>query len=339
MRRGGKAIPLELLTDDRLSNLSPATVGIYLRVMILLHRSKERGRLLLAETGGMNGLAVACGSSLEEFSVAVSSLVERGVLAVEGSDAVLCPRMRALSLLSETRRAAGMKGGNPLLCRAKGLAAAAVDAVYGPEVPDDERARVVPIDSLVKQNPPVLVNQKASVLVKQTAPALVNQTPKSAQNRGLVKQKRPVLVNQNSNAPLLVSVSNTRGGVGGGIEETSDAGKLAQLCIKAWCDNYAEAKRRRPDSPTGRTVGVLLRWLKSNRVTIEEWTRRVRLALGLAGRAPWPFNQPGEATLENVKRHWEKLGDAQHNVLPFGSRGTFRQADASEEDLARLEQL
>jgi hypothetical protein len=56
----------------------------------------------------------------------------------------------------------------------------------------------------------------------------------------------------------------------------------------------------------------LAKWLRTNSVDIDAWRTRVRVAAGLDGRnPPWPFNQPGELTLENIMRHWPKLGDAQ----------------------------
>ncbi len=84
----------------------------------------------------------------------------------------------------------------------------------------------------------------------------------------------------------------------------------ARDAIAIFIDAYREARGTNPDRPTGRAAGVLRRWLVSNSTDPATWTARVRLAVGLGGKPPWPFGRPGELTIDNITRHWLKLGDA-----------------------------
>jgi hypothetical protein len=81
-------------------------------------------------------------------------------------------------------------------------------------------------------------------------------------------------------------------------------------------DSYREARGQAADRLDGRTIGRLAPWLVKNGVDVQTWRARIRLAAGLDGRVPpWPFYEnrepkAGELTIDNVMKHWAKLGDA-----------------------------
>lgn len=88
--------------------------------------------------------------------------------------------------------------------------------------------------------------------------------------------------------------------------------RLAHDAVKLWCDTYTESRGDKPDPPDGRAVGMLGRLVHGTAGgSLDVLRDRLRVAAGLDGRTPpWPFDRPGELTIANVAKHWDKLGDA-----------------------------
>jgi hypothetical protein len=99
-------------------------------------------------------------------------------------------------------------------------------------------------------------------------------------------------------------------------EPSTSTDHTCQQAIALWCETYKESRGQAADRIDGRTAGRLAKWLRTNSVSIDTWKVRVHLAAGLDGRRPpWPFGEPGELTIDNITRHWAKLGDAQKGKL------------------------
>ena len=121
-RRDQPYIPLyvqDFLTDEKLVECSAEAHGVYIRLMCLMHKSSEYGKILLKQKDKQNEsniLNFACKLDRQmPFSVDVierslTELLEEGVLTMEG-DALFQKRMVRDGKLSDTRAAAGSKGG------------------------------------------------------------------------------------------------------------------------------------------------------------------------------------------------------------------------------------
>jgi len=109
----------DFLTDEKLVECSAEAHGVYIRLMCLMHKSSEYGKILLKQKDKQNEsniLNFACKLDRQmPFSVDVierslTELLEEGVLTMEG-DTLFQKRMVRDGKLSDTRAAAGSKGG------------------------------------------------------------------------------------------------------------------------------------------------------------------------------------------------------------------------------------
>ena len=124
-------IPLyvqDFMTDEKLSECSAESTGVYIRVMCIMHKSQEYGTVLLKQKDKQNP------SKIKNFAVklhrlmpysvdvierSLAELVDEEVLTIEG-DVLMQRRMVKDGILSQIRANAGSKGGKA----AKGKSAA-----------------------------------------------------------------------------------------------------------------------------------------------------------------------------------------------------------------------
>ncbi len=118
-------IPLyvqDYLTDEKLNECCPASQGIYIKIMCLMHKSKEYGMILLKQKYKQSSsiyLNFACQISnhltftKSDIEKALRELIEEDVLQLE-EDKILQKRMIKDNDISLKRSNAGKKGGgNP----------------------------------------------------------------------------------------------------------------------------------------------------------------------------------------------------------------------------------
>lgn len=120
--RGQPYLPLyvnDFMIDEKLNECSAESTGVYIRIMCLMHKSSDYGKILLKQKYKQTNKQIsdfACQISrqmpydTETILRALEELVENGVLSIEG-DTLFQKRMVRDSELSEKRSAAGSKGG------------------------------------------------------------------------------------------------------------------------------------------------------------------------------------------------------------------------------------
>lgn len=125
-RRDMPYLPLyvqDFLTDEKLIECSAEATGVYIRLLCIMHKSHDYGKILLKQNSKQNG------SKVSEFAYklarqmpwdeetilrGLTELVDEGVVTIEG-DTLFQKRMVKDGLLSEKRANAGQKGGKKSL--------------------------------------------------------------------------------------------------------------------------------------------------------------------------------------------------------------------------------
>lgn len=109
----------DFLTDEKLMECSASSLGIYIKIMCILHKQEEYGVLLLKQKDKQSDkqilnfaskIAKSMPYDQMSVSVALTELIEERVLIVEG-DRLLQKRMMKDGLISDERSKAGKKGG------------------------------------------------------------------------------------------------------------------------------------------------------------------------------------------------------------------------------------
>lgn len=109
----------DFLTDEKLVECSPEATGIYIRLMCIMHKSEEYGKILLKQKDRQTSeqvqnfackLAKQMPWAKDKIHAGISELIEEGVLFIEG-DALCQKRMIKDCEISEKRAMAGSKGG------------------------------------------------------------------------------------------------------------------------------------------------------------------------------------------------------------------------------------
>lgn len=109
----------DFLTDEKLSECSAESTGVYIRLMCLMHKSEEYGTILLKQKDKQTGkqisdfaikLARQMPFDTDTIERALSELLEEKVISIEG-DVLYQKRMVRDGKLSDTRASAGSKGG------------------------------------------------------------------------------------------------------------------------------------------------------------------------------------------------------------------------------------
>lgn len=109
----------DFLTDEKLIECSASTTGIYIRLMCIMHKSDDYGKILLKQKDKQNGeqilnfalkLARQMPYQTDEIQEALKELIEEGVLHIE-NNVLYQKRMVHDNLISEKRAISGQKGG------------------------------------------------------------------------------------------------------------------------------------------------------------------------------------------------------------------------------------
>ena len=124
-------IPLyiqDYLTDEKLSLCSWSTQGIYIKILCILHKQKEYGKLLFKQNDKQNLSTITnfaqilirlLPCQLNEMEFALGELIDNDVLQIDGCN-LQQKRMIKDGLISDARSEAAKKdGGNPNLFKQK----------------------------------------------------------------------------------------------------------------------------------------------------------------------------------------------------------------------------
>jgi len=122
----------DFLTDEKLSECSAASTGVYIRLMCLMHKSEHYGKILLKQKHKQTGKQIEDFAFLFAKSMpydsacivaALTELVEERVIKIEG-DFMVQKRMVEDNELSLIRSASGKKGGEQTQINNKSFAKA-----------------------------------------------------------------------------------------------------------------------------------------------------------------------------------------------------------------------
>lgn len=128
-------IPLyvqDFLTDEKLKMCSPSSIGIYINLMCIMHKSEEYGTFLLKQnfkradkqTKNFASMLVRFLSfSKEEIENALDELIAEKVIILDG-DKIIQKRMVSDNKISEVRAISGFKGGHSTQSKNSALAKA-----------------------------------------------------------------------------------------------------------------------------------------------------------------------------------------------------------------------
>ena len=120
----------DFLTDEKLAQCTAESNGVYIRVMCLMHKSEQYGKIILKEknkhsTNNLDNFASMLTKQMPyEFHTvkkSLAELVDEKVLLVEG-DMLVQKRMVKDNEISEARSKAGQKGGKISFAQAKAQA-------------------------------------------------------------------------------------------------------------------------------------------------------------------------------------------------------------------------
>lgn len=115
-------IPLyvqDFMTDEKLNECSAQSVGVYIKIMCIMHKSDEYGTILLKQKDKQNSstslnfaykLLKHLPFSIEVIHDSILELVNEGVLIIDG-DKMFQKRMVKDNKISEARSRAGSEGG------------------------------------------------------------------------------------------------------------------------------------------------------------------------------------------------------------------------------------
>ena len=107
------------LSDEKISLCSLAAQGLWIRLLCLMHKNGRRG--YLQQDNGLpltlGQLSRATGTPTAEAAHLLQELTDSGVASVTAEGVLYNRRMVREERLSEVRRAAGKKGGNPILVK------------------------------------------------------------------------------------------------------------------------------------------------------------------------------------------------------------------------------
>lgn len=108
----------DFMTDEKLAECSAQTTGVYIRIMCIMHKSDEYGKILLRQTQRQSGrqeenfaakLAIHLPYPYEVILSSIEELLEFGILTIENG--ALCQkRMIRDNKISEARSISGAKG-------------------------------------------------------------------------------------------------------------------------------------------------------------------------------------------------------------------------------------
>ena len=125
----------DFLTDEKLIECSASSTGVYIRILCIMHKSKEYGTILLQQKDKQNTQQIKNFATkllkhlpydIKIIEDALTELIFEEVLSIEG-DKLLQKRMIRDNEISIIRKNAGSKGG---FAKAKGLAKSVAKTEY-----------------------------------------------------------------------------------------------------------------------------------------------------------------------------------------------------------------
>jgi hypothetical protein len=107
--------------DPGVQSLSFHDRGVWFEILLLMHESAERGKLLLnGNKMPDDALARLLGLDKQNLTTTLTTLLDYGVASLcETTGAIICRRMIRDEDLRQVRKTAGKLGGNPLLLKQK----------------------------------------------------------------------------------------------------------------------------------------------------------------------------------------------------------------------------
>jgi uncharacterized protein YdaU (DUF1376 family) len=110
----------DFLTDEKLNECSPESTGVYIRLMCIMHKSEQYGKILLKQKDKQTDdqisnfalkLVKHMPFTLLKIESGIRELIEEGVLRLDG-DFLIQKRMVKDAEISEKRALSGKKGGD-----------------------------------------------------------------------------------------------------------------------------------------------------------------------------------------------------------------------------------
>lgn len=148
----------DFMTDEKLIECSAQTTGVYVRLMCIMHKSEDYGKILLKQKDKQTVEQVGNFASkiakqmpypVTVVSTAITELLAEGVLVVEG-DHLVQKRMVRDNLLSLTRSKAGKKGGEFAQAKLKANTQANTEYEYENESEIDNGIDINKIESRIE---------------------------------------------------------------------------------------------------------------------------------------------------------------------------------------------
>jgi hypothetical protein len=143
----------DFMTDEKLRECEPETIGVYVFMMCLFHKSVDYGKILLNQKDKqsdkqINNFAFKVGKHIpwrdSVIILAIKELLEYNVIEMKG-DSIIQKRMVSDNILSIKRARAGKKGGNASkeLAKANNRAKAEANSEYEYESESDNDNPVI----------------------------------------------------------------------------------------------------------------------------------------------------------------------------------------------------
>lgn len=132
----------DFMTDEKLVECSAESTGVYIRIMCLMHKSEEYGKILLKQKYKQNSkqtknfakqLARSMPYDLDIIERSLDELISEGVLILDNGS-ISQKRMIRDNYISEIRKEAGKKGGDKKKDFAKAKSKANTEYEYEDEI-------------------------------------------------------------------------------------------------------------------------------------------------------------------------------------------------------------
>lgn len=148
----------DFMTDEKLRECSPASIGIYIMIMCVLHKSDPYGKILLRQKDKQKDkqilnfatkFAKHLPYSLDDICLGITELIDEGCLTLDG-DSLYQNRMLNDGNLSVTRSISGKKGGDKTNKKEEKFGAAKSQANSDNEIDNDINTVLVKISTKIK---------------------------------------------------------------------------------------------------------------------------------------------------------------------------------------------
>lgn len=139
-----KFYPSDWQSDDALRSCSPASRGLWVEMLCVMHKAEPVGHLLVnGKPPSPRVLAVLCGTTPKEMQKALDELAGAGVFSLTDEGVIFSRRMVRDAAKAEEDKANGAKGGHPALRR--GLTPPVIPPVDGGDKAQRLESRISPL--------------------------------------------------------------------------------------------------------------------------------------------------------------------------------------------------